>query len=50
MKFAYLFILLLPLLLFGACKDAPRYAADELILMAKSLSPECSVPIETKSG
>ena len=41
MKRKYLFILLLPLLLLGACKDMPRSTADEATMAAKNLSPEC---------
>jgi len=43
MKRKYLFILLLPLLLLGACKDMPRYTADEATMVARNLSPECVV-------
>jgi len=43
MKSKCLFILLLPLLLFGACKDMPCYTADEATMVAKNLSPECVV-------
>jgi len=39
MKFMYLLFLLVPLLLCGACKDTPRYTADQVIIVAKSYSP-----------
>jgi hypothetical protein len=39
MRFMYLLFLFVPLLLCGACKDTPRYTADQVIVVAKSYSP-----------
>jgi hypothetical protein len=39
MRFVCLLFLLVPLLLCGACKDTPRYTADQVIMVAKSYSP-----------
>lgn len=49
MKHMYLPVLLVPVLLLGACKDVPRYEADEVIMVAKSLSHDCRATIGLES-
>jgi hypothetical protein len=39
-----LLFLLVPLLLCGACKDTPRYTADQVIIVAKGYNPGYCAP------
>ncbi len=50
MKRICLLALLVCPLLFGACNDVPRYASDSIVAGAKSLSPDCPAPVESKGG
>ena len=34
-------VVFLPVLLFGACEDVPRYTADQVISVAQAHSPDC---------
>jgi len=36
-----LLLLIVPLVLLGACTDVPRYTADQVIEVARSYSPDC---------
>jgi len=48
MKHMVFLALIIPLLLFGACapiNNAPRHTADEVIIIAKSFSPQCQVKV-----